>query len=386
MLRKSRVFLNRLALYDRAYRLILSAISIKINSGAGVRYFSRFVCAAVCCIVLLGCCSSTVLAGKKRKRFDPLASVVFLTSKKLSRQEALSPVAFKGIGPGFVFDRKGHVAVQTSVISDKHSIECSVPGLGYWPAVLVGQDKDTGIGVLRIKAPAKVLGKLQPARFSKSSGLLLGQQIVAGGVSPDGRVTVFKGICSVPKRSLRFGQKVIYDLVQTDIYVNEGLNGAPFFDKSGSLVGAGIMGPRDLPPNIGFMIPARQLQWIIKEIIENGEVKRAWFGASFISVDSSLSGLLDLPAEKGVLLVRVEKASPAEKAGFHGCSRTLRLGNRIYPLDGDFIVAVDRTPITSDAGFVDVLNRKGPGKEVLVSFYRDKRLKRLKVILGEKGD
>ncbi len=350
-----------------------------------VKSFLRILSFGAVCALLTAFFSNGVLAGKTRKGSNPLASVVFLTSKKVNHQEALSPVAFKGIGPGFVIDRQGHIAVQVSVISDIHSIECSVTGLGYWPAVLLGQDSETGIGVLRIKAPEKVLKRLRPVKFSKSARLSLGQEIVAGGISPDGRITVFKGICSVPRRSLRFGQKVLYDLVQTDIFVNEGLNGAPFFDKSGRLVGMGIMTTVHLPPNVGFAIPAGQLQWIINQIIENGEVKRAWFGASFISVDSSLSGLLDLPAEKGVLLVRVEKGSPAERAGFHGCDRTLRLGNRVYPLDGDFIVAVDRTPVTSDSSFVDILNRKGPGKEVLVSFYRGKRLKRLRVKLGGNG-
>ncbi len=346
---------------------------------------SKIFFAVVCSAFMAGLFNPSISWAKARKRWNPLASVVFVTSKKLNHDEALSPVAFKGMGPGLVFDRQGHVAVQISAVSDVHSMECSVQGLGYWPAVLVGQDRDTGIGVLRVKAPEKVLKRLQPVKFQKAAGLVLGQELVAGGISPDGKVTVFKGICSAPRRSLRFGQRVIYDLMQTDIYVNEGLNGAPFFDKSGHLAGMGIMNPEDLPPNVGFVIPAAQLRWIVSEIIENGQVKRAWFGASFISVDSSLSDLLNLPADKGVLLIRVEKGSPADKAGFQGCNRTLRLGNRIYPLEGDFIVAVDRTPVTSDAGFVDILNRKGPGTEVLVSFYRGKRLKRLRVRLGEKN-
>lgn len=346
----------------------------------------KFTCTLVSCVILLGLFCFPACAGKHTKRSSPLASVVFLTSKRINTNEALSPTVFKGTGPGFIIDKKGHVAVQVSVISDTHSIECSVPTLGYWPAVLLGQDQESGIGVLKLKAPEDVLKRLQPVRFNQSSRLSLGQEIIAGGISPDGKVAVLKGICSVPRRSLRLGSRILYDLIQTDIYIHEGLNGAPFFDKSGKLIGMGLLSTGNLPPDMGFVIPADHVRWIAQELIENGEVKRAWFGASFISIDSGLAALLNLPADKGVQLVKVEKGSPAEKAGFKGSDRTLRLGNRMYPLDGDFIVAVDRIPIVSGANFVDVLNRKGPGKEVLVSFYREKRLKRLRVKLGEKAD
>ncbi len=350
-----------------------------------MKFYCRCICTIVCASLVLAFYAGPVLARKNSKRFNPLSSVVFLTSKRISPDEALSPVAFKGVGPGFVIDRKGDIAVQVSVISDIHSIECSIPSLGYWPAVLIGQDKETGIGVVRMKAPENVLKKLQPVRFSKSSRPSLGQEIIAGGVGPDGRIQVLRGICSAPRRSLRFGNNVMYDLIQTDIYVHEGLNGAPFFDKGGRLLGMGILNSRHLPPDMGFLLPSGQVRWIVNQLVENGEVKRAWFGASFITVDPNLAALLDLPAQKGVLLVKVAQGSPAQRAGFRGSDRTLRLGNRIYPLDGDFIVAVDRTPIISDSSFVDVLNKKGAGSEVLVSFYREHRLRRLKVRLGEKA-
>lgn len=347
--------------------------------------FLKFKCILVACAIL-PCLFHFPASASQNTKTSPLASVVFLTSKRINTEEALSPTAFKGVGPGFVFDKKGHVAIQVSAISDTHSIECSVPFLGYWPAVLLGQDPESGIGVLKLKAPENILKRLRPVKLNHSSRLSLGQELIAGGISPDGKIMALKGICSVPRRSLRINKRILYDLIQTDIYVHEGLNGAPFFDKSGKVIGMGLMNTENLPPNMGFIIPANHVRWIVQELIENGEVKRAWFGASFINIDSSLARLLNLPADKGLQLIKVEKKSPAEKAGFKGSDRTLRLGNRIYPLGGDFIVAVDRTPIVSDADFVDLLNRKGPGAEVLISFYRDKRLKRLRVKLGEKSD
>ncbi len=340
----------------------------------------------VCSAVLLAFSCTSLRAAERYKQSSPLSSVVFVTSKKLNHNDALLPTAFKGEGPGFIYDKQGHVVVQASIISDKHSIECSVPALGYWPAVLIGQDSRTGIAVLEIKAPAKILNSLRPVKFTNSSRPVLGQEIIAGGVSPDGKITVLKGICSVPERSLNLGDRTIYSLIQTSIYVYEGFNGAPFFEKSGRLAGAGIIAGHNLPPNMGFAIPASQIRWIVQQIIATGQVKWAWFGASFISIDPSLSTLLDLPADRGIVLVKIQKGSPAEQAGLHGADRSLRLGNRLYPLGGDFIVTIDRTPVTSDGHFVNLINQKGPGAQVLISFYRGKKLKRVKVRLGEKPE
>ncbi len=310
-------------------------------------------------------------------------NVVFVSSTILQSDDLLHPVVHKGIGPGFIFDKAGHVLIQTSSISDIHSIECSIESKGYWPAVLVGSDPVTGIGVLQIKAPERILSGLKPV-VTSARQLGFGEHIYAIGVNPDGSQTVVPGVVSAPVTVIGLKNRNIEKVVQTTIFVHRGLNGAPVFDRNGKFIGMAVMVGEQPPPDVGYFLPASLVKWIAERIIESGSVTRAYLGAEVVSVDRTLAELLNLPSDKGALVVKISPGSPASKAGLHGCSKNLRLGNRLYPLGGDLIVAVDRIPIDSDQKLVDVLNQKGPGAKVLISFYRDGRLKRLYVVLGKR--
>ncbi len=340
--------------------------------------------------VLLGVCYTfwAALAGFGYcKGFGPgltKKSVVFVSSTTIDAEDILHPVVHKGLGPGFVFDKEGHVLVQMSTISDVHSIECSIQSKGYWPAMLIGSDPVTGIGVLQIKAPKKVLASLVPVPFGPKRRPGFGDHIYAIGVNPDGSPTIVPGTVSAPVCPAGLRGKNIEKLIQTDIFVHRGLDGAPVFNKSGRFIGMALRIAEEPPPNMGFVLPSAFVRWIAENIIENGTVVRAYLGAQVVGVDKAFARLLDLPAEKGALVIKVEPGSPASRAGLRGCTRHLRLGNRIYPMGGDLIVAVDRVPIDSDQTLVAVLHKKGPGANVLISFYRDGRLRRVKATLGKR--
>ncbi len=314
------------------------------------------------------------------KIFD---SVVFVSSSKINPKDISRPLPHKGMGPGILIDTKGHVLVQDSILSDLHSIECAINGLGYWPAILIGKDKLTKVALLEIKAPEKVLKKLRPVKVYDSTVVRYryGQEIKIVGVSPDGNFIFYKSRISRPFCQIEFGTSILDRVVQIDTFVHKGLNGAPVFDKKNRLIGMALEINEKLAPNIGFFLPIKEVLWVAKNILENGRVIRAYLGAKVVSVDSNLKRLLDLPTDKGVLIVDVDKNSPASKAGLKGCKKSLRLGNRIYPMGGDLIVAIDRVPVKNDLDLIELLNKKGPGKKILISFYRDGRLKRKEVIL-----
>ncbi len=310
-------------------------------------------------------------------------SVVFVSSTSLQPDDVMHPVVHKGLGPGFVFDKAGHVLVLMSSISDKHSIECSIQSKGYWPAVLIGSDYVTGIGVLQIKAPEKVLASLQPVTMTrKRPGL--GESIYVIGVNPDGSQTAVKGFVSTTSVPIGLKNRSIEKLIQTTVFVHRGVDGAPAFNSKGQCIGMAVSVAEEPPPNVGYIMPVSLVKWIAQSIIETGSVTRAYLGAEVVTIDKVLSRLLNLPAEKGALVVKVAEGSPAHRAGLRGCSKKLRLGNRLYPMGGDLIVAIDRIPIDSDQKLFEVLNEKGPGTQVLISFYRDGRLKRQNVVLGRR--
>ncbi len=311
-------------------------------------------------------------------------SVVFVSSTTIKPEDVIHPVVHKGLGPGLVYDRKGHVLVQMSSISDPHSIECSTLSKGYWPAVIVGSDPVTGICVLQIKAPDKVLSSLRPVSMAERARPGFGDHVLVIGVNPDGSRTIVPGIVSTALCPIGLKSKSVERLIQTSIFIHRGLDGAPVFNRRGAFMGMAVTTAEGPPPNMGYALPAGLVRWVADSIIKNGQVIRAYLGAEVVTVDNNLARLLNLPSEKGALVVKVEPGSPASKAGLRGCSRSLRLGNRLYPMGGDMIVAIDRIPIDSDQKLVEALNEKGPGSRVLISFYREGRLRRLHAILGRR--
>ncbi len=311
-------------------------------------------------------------------------SVVFVSSTTIKPDDVSHPAVHKGLGPGFIYDKKGHIVIEFSSISDEHSIECSIGSLGHWPAVILGRDPVTGIAVLEMKAPSRVLSALHPVSAKGRTVAGFGDHIFAIGVNPDGSSAIFPGAVSSGPRPIGLLGGGVENLIQTTIYVHRGLDGAPVFTKNGSFIGMAIKTAEEPPPNVGYVLPCSVLKWVVDTIIENGQVTRAYLGAEVVKVDSTLARLFNLPVDKGALVVRVNPSGPAARAGLVGCKKSLRLGNRLYPIGGDIIVAVDRVPVSSGKALMEILNRKGAGKTVLVSFYRDGRLRRTNVVLGKR--
>ncbi|MCD6198114.1 MAG: PDZ domain-containing protein, partial [Deltaproteobacteria bacterium] len=109
-----------------------------------------------------------------------------------------------------------------------------------------------------------------------------------------------------------------------------------------------------------------------------------WLGANLQNVTPALARLLNLPVKKGAIVINVPPGGPAAEAGIKGSKKNLRLGNRLYPVGGDIIVAIDGEEVKSDSAAIRILLTKEPEEEVLVSIYRGDRLRRLKVRLGKK--
>ena len=113
-------------------------------------------------------------------------------------------------------------------------------------------------------------------------------------------------------------------------------------DLRGELVGinTAIYAPSGGSVGIGFAIPANMAAAIVDELVENGEVNRGYVGALVQPLNRELAKAFDvLPADgapAGVVIVDVQPASSAEKAGL---------------APGDVIVQMDDKKITSVADF-----------------------------------
>jgi S1-C subfamily serine protease len=114
---------------------------------------------------------------------------------------------------------------------------------------------------------------------------------------------------------------------------------------------------------------------IVPQLITEGEYLRPSIG---VIVDEKLNELISSRLGiDGVVILKVEAGSSAEKAGLRGTSLDRRGGLVV----GDIIVAVDGDQVTSVENFSQLLDDHRIGDEVNLSVWRSGRVADVAVLL-----
>lgn len=277
----------------------------------------------------------------------------------------------RGAGSGFVWDDLGHVVTNFHVISEGSRFRVTLEGEDY-DARLVGVAPNKDLAVLRIVAPPE---KLRPLVLGTSANLLVGQTVLAVG-NPFGLdQTLTTGVLSALGRELKSpGGLPIRDVIQTDAAINPGNSGGPLLDSAGRLIGVttAIYSPSGASAGIGFAVPVDTVRRLVPQLIEHGKPLQPGIGVDLVS-DRWASRL----GIRGVIIRRVERDGPADRAGIEGLrqSRTgdLRLG--------DVIVAVGGEPIASIRDLVLAFDEVGVGGQVVVTVEREGRARTVEMEL-----
>ncbi|HBN74411.1 MAG TPA: 2-alkenal reductase, partial [Planctomycetaceae bacterium] len=155
------------------------------------------------------------------------------------------------------------------------------------------------------------------------------------------------------------------DVIQTDAAINPGNSGGPLLDSAGRLIGVNtaIFSPTGTSAGIGFAVPADILNRIVPQLIQNGKVSRPGLGV-FIFDDATVRRRLQ---RTGVLIRDVAPNSAASEVGLRG-TKYDEEGELIL---GDLIIAVDETPIETQADLFAALDKKEIGDSVTLHFLRD---------------
>jgi S1-C subfamily serine protease len=236
-----------------------------------------------------------------------------------------------GSGSGFVFTPDGYVLTNSHVVSGARKIALTTLDGRRLPAVLVGDDPDTDLAVVRAFA-----GDLPPVTFGDSSALRVGQIAVAVGNPYGFDCTVTAGVVSALGRALRTQTgRLVDDVIQTDAALNPGNSGGPLCDGQGRVIGVNTA--MILPAQgICFAIAANIATFVIGKLIHEGRVRRAFLGVSgqTVPLHRRVVRFHNLPVESAAFVASIEPASPAAHAG-------LREGDLIVGFAGQPIGGVD---------------------------------------------
>ncbi len=250
-----------------------------------------------------------------------------------------------GNGSGFIITPDGFILTNSHVVHSANSITVNLPDGREYPAQLTGDDPDTDLAVIRIDAP-----QLAHVRLADSESLRVGQLVIAIGNPLGFQASVTAGVISALGRSMHTQSgRLIDNIIQTDAALNPGNSGGPLVNSAGEVVGVNTAMIRPAQ-GICFAIASNTAKLVAGWLIRDGRIRRGYIGVAGqnVPIHRRIVRFYGLPLETGVLVVSVEKKSPAERAGLR---------------EGDLIVAFNGQPV----GSVHDLHKVLVGEQIGVS-------------------
>ncbi|MCF7983736.1 MAG: trypsin-like peptidase domain-containing protein [Thiohalocapsa sp.] len=282
----------------------------------------------------------------------------------------------RGTGSGFVWDEKGHVVTNYHVIEDARSARVRLADGRTYNAQFVGASPEHDLAVLRIGA-SPALAK--PVAIGSSTDLRVGQKVFAIGNPFGFDYSLTTGVVSALDRTIYSEQHgEIRRLIQTDAAINPGNSGGPLLDSAGRLIGinTAIYSPSGSFSGIGFAVPVDTVNRVVPQLIAHGSYVRPRIG---IYGDDGVSRpILNELGVDGVLILRIEPQSPADRAGL----RATRVTGDGAVIPGDIIRTVDGKPVEQMGDLIEVLEDYRIGDQVTIGAVRDGEEITLPLTLG----
>ena len=282
-----------------------------------------------------------------------LPAVVSITTRQIETNQFNQAVPARGLGSGFIVDRRGYVLTNNHVVEGADEIKVTLTDERTFRASLVGVDRFTDLAVLKIDAR-----ELPSLRLADSARLAVGETVVAVG-SPlwiEGGPTVTVGVVSALGRSMEEpGLPILHNLIQTDAAINPGNSGGPLLDLAGRVVG---INTAIIPSahGIGFAISINMAKPVVRELITKGRIVRAALHVAAVSVTPQVAYANDLGIDRGALVTRVEEGGNAAAAGLQA---------------GDVITAIGGRPVKDLHHLHESLARHKIGDRVAVTVWRN---------------
>jgi S1-C subfamily serine protease len=237
----------------------------------------------------------------------------------------------RGSGSGVVFTPDGYILTNSHVVHGAARIDVALADGRRSSADVVGDDPGTDLAVIHISTP-----DLPVASLGDSRSVRVGQLVVAIGNPLGFQWTVTAGVVSALGRSLRSqAGRLIDGIIQTDAALNPGSSGGPLVTSREEVVGintAIILGAQGLC----FAIPASTALYVAPRLIRDGRIRRGWLGVAgqTVAIPPHAINVFGLRGSGGVIVISVERGSPAERAG-------VRERDVIVELDGEAVSSID---------------------------------------------
>jgi S1-C subfamily serine protease len=288
-------------------------------------------------------------------------------------------------GTGMIITSSGLVVTNNHVIalaSIRGSITITRSGsTAAQTATLVGTIPSEDVALLQIVGASS----LPTVTIGDSNKAQVGDAVVAIGNAlglAAGTPSVTQGIVSALGRTVTAGDststatETLTNMIQTDAAINPGNSGGPLLDAAGDVIGmntavAGSTSSGSSAQNIGFAIPSNTIEQLLAQLEKGGSGAQTptggYLGVEITTLTPDLRSQYKLTPASGVVVLSVVAGGPASKAGL---------------LQGDVIVAVNGTQVSSAVQLTQVIKSATPGSTLKLGIYRGARQETLVVKVG----
>lgn len=277
-----------------------------------------------------------------------------------------SPGASTSTGSGVIISDRGYIVTNNHVIKNATQVEVTLTDNRKYQAEVMGTDPSTDLAVLKIEA-----GDLPVIRLADSDEARIGEWVLAIGNPFELNSTVTAGIISAKGRDISIlnGQYSIESFIQTDAAVNPGNSGGALVNTNGELIGinTAIYAPSGTYAGYSFAVPINLVKKVMQDLIDYGEVRRAFLGIMIQNVDNDVANDLDLAVTQGVYVSELIEGGAAIRSDLES---------------GDVITKINGVQTASVAQLQEQIASRSPGDEVLVTVDRQGRSKDIVVQLS----
>lgn len=227
--------------------------------------------------------------------------------------EIFPPKKIKALasGSGFFISEDGYIVTNHHVIDDAQDIDVETHNGKKYKATLVGSDESADLAVLKIK-PNKG-EKFLAVPFDKNDSVAVGDTVIVIGGPLGYKWSVSSGIVSGKSRD-GFRPGGVGEFIQIDAAVTHGNSGGPAFNLNGEVVGINDWG-YEATQGMNFAISAKTALEVVPKLKKGKKIARGLFGISVAELEPWDVKTLGMEKNTGLLIHKVVKDGPAEKAG-----------------------------------------------------------------------
>jgi S1-C subfamily serine protease len=241
-------------------------------------------------------------------------------------------------GSGVIFDPAGYAVTVGYILTDATVIQVRLRDGRAVPARFVGQDYESGIGVIKLEGA----GPWPYAPLGDSSKSNVGDPAAIVGVNSENELSATQGSIQEIRRFTGYWE---YLLERAFLVAppNPSFGGSPLVNTQGEIIGVTSLRLGD-PPNVNLAIPIEYFVAAKDELLNEGRIKsrppRPWLG------------IYTVETPQGLIVAGASPAGPAVEAGFERGDVIVRLNGEKVESQEDFYRKLWKTQIGQSVSIV----------------------------------